>query len=244
VNRVLLAGIVGSTAYGLSGPDSDVDRLGVFAAPTVAFHGLTRPVESIVTTRPDRTLHEAAKWLRLALHANPTVTELVWLPDNLYEVRTAHGDELIAVRGSLASAPRVRQAYLGYAAQQFGKLRSRTDRPADAATRRRVAKHARHLMRLCHQGLQLYRTGEVEIRLADPQSFVDFGDRVAGGDLGAAERLLAGTEAAFDAARSPLPQEPDHRPGEDWLLRLRAAHLDTATPAPGPDSGPIRTERT
>lgn len=33
---MLLAGIVGSTAYGLAGPDSDVDRLGVFAVPTRA----------------------------------------------------------------------------------------------------------------------------------------------------------------------------------------------------------------
>jgi uncharacterized protein len=239
VNRVLLAGIVGSTAYGLSGPDSDVDRLGVFAAPTVAFHGLNRPVESIVTSRPDRTLHEAAKWLRLALHANPTVTELVWLPEDLYEVRTAFGDELIAVRGSLPSAPRVRLAYLGYAAQQFGKLRRRAGRPAVATERTRIAKHARHLKRLCHQGLQLYRTGEVEIRLADPRSFLDFGDRVAAGDLDAAERLLAGTEAGFDAARSPLPAQPDHRPGEDWLLRLRAAHWNTDT---GPVGGPIGTE--
>ena len=31
---VLLSGIVGSTAYGLAGPDSDVDRLGMYAAPS------------------------------------------------------------------------------------------------------------------------------------------------------------------------------------------------------------------
>ena len=34
---ILLQGIVGSTAYGLAGPDSDVDRLGVYAAPTLDF---------------------------------------------------------------------------------------------------------------------------------------------------------------------------------------------------------------
>jgi len=76
---VLLAGVVGSTAYGLDGPDSDVDRLGVFAAPTIAFHGLTRPRESDVTTAPDQTLHEAGKFCRLALGGNPTVGELMWL---------------------------------------------------------------------------------------------------------------------------------------------------------------------
>ena len=45
MNTPLLEGIVGSTAYGLAGPHSDVDRLGVFAAPTRAFHGLYPPID-------------------------------------------------------------------------------------------------------------------------------------------------------------------------------------------------------
>src|ERR1044072_586656 len=94
---VLLLGVIGSTAYGLAGPDSDVDRLGVFAVPTVELHGLERPAESKVTYEPDVTLHEAAKFCRLALAGNPTVTELLWLPSRLYEVRTPPGDGLIAL---------------------------------------------------------------------------------------------------------------------------------------------------
>ena len=34
---VVLEGIVGSTAYGLAGPDSDVDRIGVFQELTITF---------------------------------------------------------------------------------------------------------------------------------------------------------------------------------------------------------------
>src|SRR5262249_53904583 len=90
VNHVLLRGIVGSTAYGLAGPHSDVDRLAVYAAPTRAFHGLRLPIDrqaSIVVHEPDDlTLHEARKFCLLALSANPTVTELLWLSD--YEVAT------------------------------------------------------------------------------------------------------------------------------------------------------------
>jgi predicted nucleotidyltransferase len=227
--NVLLQGIVGSVAYGLAGPDSDVDRLGMFAAPTIAFHGLHMPKESVVTTNPDRTLHECAKWVRLALAGNPTVTELVWLPDELYEARTEHGDELIKLRRTLASAPRTRTAYLGYATQQFHKLELRGDGSFSADTRKRTAKHARHLMRLCWQGLELYRTGEVEIRLADPEAFRRFGERVAAGDIDAARELMASYERAFDAAKSPLPDEPDPRPVEDWLLWVRSEHLDGGT---------------
>jgi uncharacterized protein len=224
VNTVLLAGIVGSTAYGLATADSDVDRLGVFAAPTVALLGLHGPKESLVTTDPDQTLHEARKWCKLALGGNPTVMELVWLPDDLYEVRTELGDELIGIRSAFLSAQRVRDAYFGYATQQFRRLENRGDGSFSADTRKRTAKHARHLARLLHQGRELYATGDLRIRLSDPQRYRDFGDRVAGGDLDAAAGLLAQAEAGFDAARTPLPDRPDEETVEKWLLRVRAAH--------------------
>lgn len=223
--HLLLAGIVGSTAYGLAGPGSDVDRVGIFAAPTVAFHGLHGPQESIVTTDPDVTHHEAGKWCRLALSGNPTATELAWLPDELYETRTELGDQLIAIRSAFLSAPRVRAAYLGYAGQQFRKLESRGDGTFSADTRRRTAKHARHLARLLHQGRELYATGHLPIRLDDPRSFLDFGERVAAGQLAEARDLLAQTERDFDTIRTPLPEHADESTVERWLLAVRAAHL-------------------
>ncbi|MEV0393204.1 nucleotidyltransferase domain-containing protein [Polymorphospora rubra] len=227
--HVLLAGIVGSTAYGLDHSGSDIDRLGVFAAPTVAFHGLHPPRESIVTTAPDSTLHEAAKWCRLALGGNPTATELVWLPEDLYETRTPWGDELIAIRTAFLSAPRVRDAYLGYAGQQLHRLAGRDDGTFSADTRRRTAKHARHLARLLHQGRLLYATGRLEIRLTEPARFVEFGERVAAGDLDVARQLLESTEHEFGVIRTPLPDQPDEAAAERWLLAVRADHLPGST---------------
>ncbi|GAA0377434.1 nucleotidyltransferase domain-containing protein [Micromonospora gifhornensis] len=223
--HLLLSGIVGSVAYGLAGPGSDVDRIGVFAAPTVAFHGLHPPRESVVSTDPDTTLHEARKWCRLALSGNPTASELAWLPDDCYETRTEFGERLIGIRSAFLSAPRVREAYLGYAAQQFRKLESRGDGTFSSETRRRTAKHARHLARLVHQGRLLYATGILEIRLADPEWFRSFGDRVAEGALDEARTLLAEAELDFDRIRTPLPDRPDEEPVERWLLDVRAAHL-------------------
>ena len=148
---VLLAGVVGSTAYGLAHAGSDTDRLGVFAAPTETFHDLTFPRESHVTTHPDATYHEARKFCRLVLGCNPTVTELLWLPGDLYEVTTPSGAELVAMRSGFLSARGVRNAYLGYATQQFRKLETRGDGSFSADTRKRTAKHARHLWRLVQQ---------------------------------------------------------------------------------------------
>jgi predicted nucleotidyltransferase len=213
---VLLSGIVGSTAYGLAGPGSDVDRLGMFALPTVSLLRLHTPRESRVSTGPDVTFHEVAKLARLALGGNPTASELLWLPDDLYEVRTPLGDEAIALRGAFPSAPRVHAAYLGYATQQFRKLLTRDP----ATTSAKVAKHARHLMRLVEQGYELYTTGHVTIRLRDPERFRAFGEQVAA-DPEAARPFMAAAEDRFATARSVLPDEPDTKAVEDWLLRVR-----------------------
>jgi predicted nucleotidyltransferase len=214
----LLSGIVGSTAYGLAGPDSDVDRLGMFALPTIELVGLGEPKLSRVTTNPDRTWHEAGKAVRLFLAGNPTALELLWLPDDLYETRTPLGDEAIASRASFLSAKRTKDAYLGYAAQQFRKLLHHDVAGRPASTR--IAKHARHLMRLVEQGYELYTTGTVRIRLADPQRYLDFGAAVAE-DPQRAAPFMADAEDRFGRARTVLPDQPDFNAAQDWLLRVR-----------------------
>ncbi len=225
-SATLLAGIVGSTAYGLNGPASDVDRLAFFAEPSLNLLGLNRPAETEVTTRPDRTRHEAAKAVRLLLSANPTVTELLWLPEDLYEERSDLGERLLMLRGAFPTAPRVRDAYLGYATQQLRKLVNHGDcgverRPA------KLAKHARHLMRLVEQGLELYTTGRLTVRLPDPERYLAFGEQVAA-DPRDAEPYLEAARRRFDAARTALSDQPDEDAVEAWLLDVRRAHWPCA----------------
>ncbi|MFB7614254.1 DNA polymerase beta superfamily protein [Kitasatospora sp. NPDC056181] len=217
---VLLSGVVGSTAYGFAHAGSDIDRLGLFAAPTEEFHGLHRPAESHVSTDPDVTLHEAAKWCWLALGCNPTASELAWLPDDLYETRSPLGEELIAIRTSFLSAKAVRNSYLGYADQQFRKLLTRDT--TDPAARRRAAKHARHLVRLVEQGVRLHETGENVVRIPDPERVRRLGERIADRPA-TAEPLLAEAVERFSRP-GVLPAAPDPRPAEAWLRRVRAAH--------------------
>jgi hypothetical protein len=159
----------------------------------------------------------------------------VWLPDELYEVRTPLGDELIGIRTTLLSAKRVRDAYLGYATQQFKRLYDRGDSSLSADTRKRTAKHARHLRRLCHQGFELYATGRVSIRVENPEEYHRFGEQVAA-DAMAALPLLKRYEAAFDETRSALPEQPDEAPVEAWLRRVRAHYY---TPASTTNSTPL-----
>ena len=230
--NVLLSGIVGSTAYGLATDDSDVDRLGVFAARTERLLGLHPVQQSVVSSKPDATYHEAGKFAALALKVNPTITELMWLPDELYETRTGQGSALIAIRRSFLSRKAVRNAYLGYATQQFRRLENRGDGSFSADTRKRTAKHARHLYRLHAQGIMLWQTGHLTVRLPHGDAVLcrAFGEDVAAGDLEAGRRVIAWAEHIFDTSQTPLPERPDESAAEAWLQEVRRAHYQMEAP--------------
>src|SRR3990172_195745 len=220
--NILLSGVVGSTAYGLTGPDSDVDWLGTYAAPTIQFHGLNPPVgkaASVVRNDPDVTYHEAGKLAALCLNGNPTVMELLWLDS--YTHMTYHGSDLVSIRSAFLSQRRVRDAYFGYATAQFHRLLG--SGLFASKMRKRVSKHGRHLLRLLDQGHELCSTGRLTIRLADPQRYIDFGERVTE-DPESARPALAEAEAKFDATRSPLPDHPNEGAVERWLHDVRATY--------------------
>jgi uncharacterized protein len=221
MTNVLLAGVVGSTAYGLAHEGSDIHRIGVYAESTEKILGLGTVRESIVSTNPDTTYHEAKKYCKLALGCNPGLLELLWLPGNLITIDTQLGIDLLDIRESFLSAHRVRVAYLGYATHQFRKLENRGDGSFSSNTRKRTAKHARHLFRLLHQGYGLYTTGYLDIRLRNPQKFVRFGEEVAHGNIAKARKTIALFEEAFNTTHSPLPVDPDISTVNDWLLNVR-----------------------
>lgn len=224
---ILLSGINGSTAYGLATPESDFDRIGVYAAPTTEFHGLHLPVGKKATWQDpelDYTMHEAGKLCHLLLSCNPTVTELLWL--NAYEVKTYEGQMLIDIRRTFLSAKRVRDSYLGYATQQFTRIRNRGDGSFSSDTRKRTEKHARHLRRLLRQGVELHTTGRLTVRLTPSQAALcrSFGERVAAGELDLCEKAIKYAEETFDH-KGLLPDAPSEVEAEQWLQYVRRAYF-------------------
>lgn len=218
----LLMGVMGSQAYGMATEGSDVDLVGVDAAPTERFLDIEPPsarLGTIHTTSDtvDVTMHEAAKFCRLALSSNPAAIELLWLED--YELTTQLGWELVGLRRRLMCQEKVAGAYLGYVGRQFEKLTKQgkfPDVPAD-----RIAKHARHLLRLVEQGTHLWVTGHLVLRVSDAQRVRQFGDRVADGDLDAAGAILFRARYTFEHVKSVLPEAPDVDAARDWLRRVR-----------------------
>ncbi|MBF6347751.1 nucleotidyltransferase domain-containing protein [Nocardia flavorosea] len=221
---LLLEGVVGSTAYGLAGPASDIDYAGIYVEPTRNLLGLHPPSRQTRQGRDgaDATYHEIGKAMRLMLSCNPTATEILWLDG--YTAESAFGRELVGLRACFLSATRVRDAFFGYATSQFRRLAG--PRPPASAARR--AKHARHTMRLLWQGYELYTTGRLPIRVPDPDRYHALGAAAAADPgAGSVHRLLADYEYRFDTAATALPPTPDEAPLDDFLHRVRRAHLDS-----------------
>jgi uncharacterized protein len=221
--NVILSGTVGSTAYGLARAGSDVDTLGVFCASTLDVAGLDwhSDKESVVTHEPDVTYHEIGKYLRLALRCNPTILELMWLPDELYNVETETGTALRAIRSSFLYEDGIRNAYGGYAYAQAKRLASREDGSFSSDTRNRTQKHARHIRRLLVQGRQLLKTGTMSVKVENPEDYFAF-------DHMSTEEMLAVYEREaqlFNETKSILPEKPNRQAVAEFLRTVRKTYL-------------------
>ena len=90
---------------------------------------------------------------------------------------------------------------------------------------------ARHLVRLVRQGVRLHETGEVLVRLPDPEHVRELGECYADRpELAAA--LLADAESRLNRP-GVLPTAPDEAPAEAWLRRVRAAYFAPVPQHPG-----------
>lgn len=214
--KILLQGIVGSTAYGLARPGSDIDQLGVFQIPTeeaLGFDGPRKMDNSLVTTKPDVTMHELWKFMKLAMGGNPTVTEVLWLDG--YETISDAGQLLVDNRELFLSQV-YRKTYGGYAMQQLKRLKDRGDFSSDL--KKRTEKHGRHCYRLIVQGMYALREGTVKVRLDEDEAASCFeAGELAVSDVDAYERMVLELMEKFDAIESPLPQTP-HKPLISRLL--------------------------
>lgn len=202
---------MGSQAYGLATPESDTDTLGIYVEPNENLYGLKLYTEkdfSKVTKDPDRTLHEVGKFCRLALQCNPTVTELLWVPESLLIVNSAAGSGLRVNARAFLSADLVRSSYMGYAEAQFKRLLERGDGSFSSDTRKRTKKHARHLLRLMHQGYTLYSTGDLPIRIEDPERYFEFGEIVAD-HPDHAKQTIQTYRKMFEEVRPAIPEKAD-----------------------------------
>ncbi|MFZ5952879.1 MAG: DNA polymerase beta superfamily protein [Candidatus Rifleibacteriota bacterium] len=71
----------GSQAFGLDGPESDLDLKGIIIGPPFWYSGFLPAPEQLIISK-DHTLYDVRKFFKLAIDANPTAIEMLWVPEN------------------------------------------------------------------------------------------------------------------------------------------------------------------
>jgi len=206
--------VVGSRAYGLDTPESDVDRRGVYLPPADRQWSLYGVPEQLENQETDECYWELQKFLVLALKANPNVLEVLNSP--LVEHVTPLGQELLDLRPAFLSKL-VYQTYNGYVMSQFKKL------DQDIRSRGQIKwKHAMHLVRLLLAGITVLRDGRVPVAVAEHK------DRLLAIRDGQVKwdevnRWRLDLHKEFDAAleTTKLPDRPDYAAANAFLIRAR-----------------------
>jgi uncharacterized protein len=212
----ILVGLVGSHAHGLATEASDKDYSGIVQAPTATVLGLREIQETWVGKDPDCTYHELEKFLRLALAANPTILELLYLPTEHYIVRTELGNKIIECRDAFLSK-QVLRTYGGYARSQL----TRFFRHQEGETSPKRYKSIRHAARLFEAGKQLMSTGTMSVRVADPSWYHEL-EYARDDDL---VTMWHQMDDDFRATPCELPEEPDYDRVNTLLLDARLTDL-------------------
>ena len=181
---------------------------------------------SRVSTDPDAQLHEIGKFIGLALKANPTVTELLYLDS--YEVRDPRIEPLFEIRSKLLGQRSIRSAYAGYAYAQARRLQNRQAAGRDGFNSdlaKRTAKHARHCFRLMLQAEQLLTHGEMTVDVSEHRDELFAIGELAENDVAAFVARFDERSTHIDGLASDLPEEPDWDAAEAFLRQFRLDNI-------------------
>lgn len=220
--NIILEGIVGSTAYGMDTENSDIDVAGIFLHPTKQILGLSKLDESVVTTNPDSTYHELKKFASLAIKANPTVLELLFLDS--YTIETELSNVLLSQRKAFLSTSTVFNSYYGYAMSQQSRLFSNRS----YGKTERQEKLVRHAARLLWQGEQLLLTGNLPLHVGNKRDeFFHVGTLLSEQNRVELLHYFDSAMNRLDQAQhnSCLPEEPHTGVISDFLIYARLKEL-------------------
>lgn len=208
----------GSRAYGTDRPGSDLDLSGVYVAPLRKVLALRGAEKSYRFPDRDVTFFELAHFCKLASSANPTILEMLWAPILFGTINGAR----LRVHRDLFLSKRVLRTYGGYAVSQLRKADAGSGGSRGVEHFKRE-KFLMHTLRLLDTGVAILRTGEVPVRVADPDALWDRARRPLEAVAAEADVLLRDMDAA--AAASALPDEPDHDAIDRMVYEIRTEHL-------------------
>jgi len=205
--------VVGSIAYGTNTPESDIDIKGIFVYPTEKILSLNKGKETINRNNPDIEYHEVEKFIRLASKCNPTILEMLYL--DKYSIVEPEAKLLIDNRSSFLSVT-IYKSYGGYALSQAKKLYIK------GMNFTRYEKHSRHCFRLLLQGKQLLETGNLNVKIDNPEELFNI-SKLSPEDL---INKFEEEFKEFDKIKTDLPPLPNYEKINEILLKIREMNYE------------------
>ena len=111
---------MGSQAYGTATPNSDIDIKGVYIQSVYDVASLYNYKQQLMPDK-DTTYYEVKRFLELACSANPTILELMWMPDRCVQIKDPLFIKYIESNRDLFLTKRCCNSFMGYAYQQIYK---------------------------------------------------------------------------------------------------------------------------
>ena len=121
---LIFEAISGSMAYGTNRPDSDTDLRGIFRLPKDQKLTLLDYSKEIADDTQDVKYYELEKFMRLAAECNPSILELLWLPQDCIQFKNPIMDKLLENRDLFVSK-KAYHTFNGYAYSMLQKAQSK-----------------------------------------------------------------------------------------------------------------------
>jgi hypothetical protein len=242
----ILRGIVGSRVHGLHIEDGieDRDEMGICIEPIGEAIGVHSPFEQFIYRSAaerehrhdapsqggdlDLTIYSLRKYVRLALKGNPTILLLLFAPAESLLQCDSRGYDLRALVPALISR-QAGKAFLGYLQAQRQRMLGERGNGGHGKPRGTLVdqfgfdtKYAMHMCRLGYQGVELMRTGRMQLPIAEPERSWLFDVRI--GKVSQQDVLTRTGEWERELKdlldTSPLQQHPDDAAIQKWMVRI------------------------
>lgn len=230
---------VGSVVHGLNLPGKDDrDEMGVLIEDLSTFTCFSEFEQFIYRTATERegrhdapsmpgdldlTIYGLRKYLRLALQGNPSVINLLFVPQTQWVSGSAIGQHLQDLAPFIVSRE-CGKRFLGYLEAQRQRLlgergQKKVNRPELEAAYGFDTKYAMHILRLGYQGVELLETGRISMPMQEPirsrifsvrEGKIPLNDVLT--EAGEIERRLKGL-----LTTSVLPDQPNRDCVREWM---------------------------
>lgn len=121
-SKIIFKCITGSHLYGTNTKLSDIDERGVFIPPKEYFLGFSKRIEQVEDKENDIVYWDIRKFIQLAADCNPTMIEVLWVPQEKWFTASPEWELIVANREFFLSK-KARWSFAGYAVSQANRIK-------------------------------------------------------------------------------------------------------------------------